>query len=164
MVTATVDISNILRVQAHPSMFQNLLFSRKGEVTKFITIKRNHIHPSGEDKYGHWWIETNFGESYGWWPKYPVGLWETLSSVDGELNGQTSFGGTATKDPHHGDRAEEEFHPKISTKSKYGTLWGIIKGIRMFANNYSGSWSWPWGQNCQIFQKQLMEDVGLEKP
>lgn len=40
-----------------------------------VLIRRNHIiwRPSGdEDKYGHWWLIID-GESYGWWPKYPVG-------------------------------------------------------------------------------------------
>ena len=47
-------------------------------------------------------------------PKYPVNTTDTLLGVEGELNGQTSFGGTPTKDPHHGDRAEDTFNPKLT--------------------------------------------------
>jgi hypothetical protein len=129
----------------------------------FITMKRKHIALKGEDKYGHWWTEINNSESYGWWPKYPVGLWGTLTGVEGELNGITSFGGTATTDPHHGDSAEDTFHPEL-TNSKTDTQ--VKEEIRNFASSYSGEWRWTfgWGQNCHTFQRSMMDMVGLVEP
>ncbi|MEQ9356498.1 eCIS core domain-containing protein [Coleofasciculus chthonoplastes] len=131
---------------------------------KFITMKRKNIALTGDDKYGHWWTEVDGSESYGWWPKYPVsGLWETLTGVDGELNGITSFGGMATTDPHHGDSASDTFHPKL-INSKTDTQ--VKAEIRSFASSYSGEWRWTfgWGQNCHTFQKSLMSTVGLVEP
>ncbi len=50
-----------------------------------IKVKRNNIHLTGDDKYGHWWTELGPGESYGWWPKNPVGLVDTFGGTEGEL-------------------------------------------------------------------------------
>ena len=130
-----------------------------------ITMKRKHIHPFGEDKYGHWWVEMS-NESYGWWPKYHVSFWETFTVVEGELNGQTSFGGSPTRDPHHGDSAEESFHPTKTAETidcKCMTCEKIVDCIRDFAKSYSGSWSWPWGQNCHSFQEAMMKKCCLAK-
>lgn len=126
----------------------------------FITMKRKDISLKGEDKYGHWWTEIN-GESYGWWPKYPVGSWGTLTGTEGELNGQTSFGGSPTKDPHHGDPSDEEFHPAMNNPTK--TDEQVKTETRRFANSYKGGWRWTlgWGQNCRTFQEALMKAVGL---
>jgi hypothetical protein len=138
--------------------------TKTSRTLNFITMKRKHIALKGDDKYGHWWTEIDGSESYGWWPKYPVsGLWETLTGVDGELNGITSFGGTATTDPHHGDSASDTFHPKL-TNSKTDTQ--VKAEIRLFASSYSGEWRWTfgWGQNCHTFQKSLMSTVGLVEP
>ncbi|AFZ25547.1 hypothetical protein Cylst_3397 [Cylindrospermum stagnale PCC 7417] len=127
----------------------------------FITMKRKHIQLTGDDKYGHWWTEIDGGESYGWWPKYHVGLKGTLFGVEGELNGMTSFGGSSTKDPHHGDSAEQ-FHP-VYTGSK--TNAAIKADIRSFASSYSGQWRWTFGfgQNCHTFQKSLMNTIGIKE-
>ncbi len=135
-----------------------------GRVLSFITLKRNHIHLTGEDKYGHWWTEiltSTKDESFGWWPKYGVGLKDTIFGTEGELNGQTTFGGTPTKDPHHGDSGEEVFHPKL-TVSKTDDQ--VVQDIESFAKNYTGEWRWTfgWGQNCHTFQKNMMEKVGLK--
>jgi hypothetical protein len=129
----------------------------------FITMKRKHIQMGGNDKYGHWWTEMG-GESYGWWPKYPVtGIRQTLFGVEGELNGMTSFGGSATKDPHHGDIAPDVFHP-IYKGTKTNSA--IEADIRSFASSYSGEWRWTFGfgQNCHTFQESLMKSVGIEQP
>ena len=129
----------------------------------FITMKRKHIQMGGNDKYGHWWTEMG-GESYGWWPKYPVtGIRQTLFGVEGELNGMTSFGGSATKDPHHGDIAPDVFHP-IYKGTKTNSA--IKADIRSFASSYSGEWRWTFGfgQNCHTFQESLMKSVGIEQP
>ena len=127
-----------------------------------IIVKRKNIHLAGEDKYGHWWTEiASGGESYGWWPKYPVGFWGTLTGVDGELNGQTSFGGSPTRDPHHGDSAEETFSVECTDPSK--TPAAIEGEIRAFAASYSGEWRWTfgWGQNCRTFQTALLSNSNL---
>ncbi len=152
-----------------------------------ITMKRKHVKwlvilkeklgkkSSGEDTYGHWWMEFD-GESYGWWPKDPLGLVDTLVGVPGELNGQTSFGGTSTTDPHHGDSAEESFHPKRrdrgeleageivgGTPCKCATVDEIKQCLRAYAGVYGGSWSYPWGQNCHSFQNSAMRACCLKK-
>ena len=129
----------------------------------FITMKRKHIQLKGDDKYGHWWTEIDSNESYGWWPKYPVGgIKQTLFGVDGELNGMTSFGGSATQDPHHGDSAPDVFHP-VYTGTKTDTQ--IKADIRSFASSYSGEWRWTFGfgQNCHTFQESLMKSVGIKQ-
>jgi hypothetical protein len=38
-----------------------------------VVLERRHIDFGGEDKYGHWWTVVDDTDSYGWWPKYPVG-------------------------------------------------------------------------------------------
>src|SRR4051812_5262019 len=87
-------------------------------LVEFITMKQKHINLSRTDKYGHWWFEIDdaslpTSESYGWWPERRVDLTGTFAGVAGELNGQTDFRGTPTRDPHHGDDADEEFHPVV---------------------------------------------------
>jgi hypothetical protein len=127
----------------------------------WMTMKRKHIHLTGDDKYGHWWTEMDGTESYGWWPKYHVGVWDTLFGCEGELNGVTTYGGTATTDPHHGDTGEEEFNP-VLLNSKSDS--DVRDDVRTFARSYSGTWRWTfgWGQNCHTFQRSLMDYVGLE--
>jgi hypothetical protein len=126
-------------------------------------MKRKHIHLSGDDKYGHWWLEMDGTESYGWWPKDHVGLTDTFFGTEGELNGQTNFGGTPTADPHQGDSAEEEFNPTVS-KDDGRSDDDIKECLRSFANSYSGGWSWPFGQNCHSFQEAAMKHCRLCKP
>jgi len=134
-----------------------------------ITMKRKHISLTGDDQYGHWWLEIGnpmdaTSESYGWWPQAPVGYAGTFAGVLGELNGQTNFGGTATRDPHHGDDADEEFHPLVPI-SDIRTDAEIEKCIRTFANGYGGTWQWVFGkgQNCHTFQAASMKHCRLVK-
>ena len=129
-----------------------------------ITIKRKHIDPGARDKYGHWWFEMGH-ESYGWWPKHPVGSWNTLIGVAGELNGTTSFNGRATRDPHHGDEADEEFHPIVDSDDKRAES-SIMDCLRKFALSYSGDWRWTFGlgQNCHTFQEAAMRHCKLHIP
>ena len=143
----------------------------KAEMCFNIRIKRKNIHKTGEDKYGHWWVEMG-EESYGWWPKYHVGFWGTFFSVEGELNGQTTFGGTPTRDPHHGDPAEEDFTPQMSDSEDCETkkpknCEEAEDCIRDFAKNYPNNhsrWSWPWGNNCHSFQTEMMDTCNLSEP
>lgn len=72
-----------------------------------IWVYRKDISLTGDDKYGHWWVELGPNEGYGWWPSKGVGLSETIFGVPGDLNGQSTFGGTPTMDPLHGDRSKE---------------------------------------------------------
>ena len=148
----------------NPVRFIDPFGMKASDVCNNITMKRRNIHLTGNDKYGHWWVEID-GESYGWWPKYPVDTWGTLTGVEGELNGQTSFGGTPTRDPHHGDSAEDVFNPKISSSGtcKCQTCEKAVSCIRAFARSYAGTWSWPWGQNCHSFQTSMMRKCCLEK-
>lgn len=135
----------------------------KRQVTS-IKMKRKHIHLRGEDKYGHWWFELDGKESYGWWPKGQVGLKSTLGGTDGELNGQSNFGGTATLDPHHGESAEEEFNPSTAQGDCRSDK-QIIDCLRGFAKSYSGGWRWTFGagQNCHTFQEAAMKHCKLSK-
>jgi hypothetical protein len=38
-----------------------------------VILERRHIDLNGPDKYGHWWTVIDGVDSYGWWPKYPMG-------------------------------------------------------------------------------------------
>lgn len=127
-----------------------------------IVLKRKHIDLGASDKYGHWWFEIGGTESYGWWPKYPVGAWDTLLGVDGELNGTTTFLGQATRDPHHGDEADEEFHPIVDPNDTRSEI-QIMDCLRKFAISYSGKWQWAlgFGQNCHTFQEAAMTHCKL---
>ncbi|RLC19833.1 MAG: hypothetical protein DRI57_06245 [Deltaproteobacteria bacterium] len=134
-----------------------------------ITMKRKHIDIGADDKYGHWWFEIGDpthanSESYGWWPKEGVGLKETIGGTNGELNGQT-FGGTLTRDPHHGDTADESFHPTIECNDTRSDK-EIEDCLRKFANCYSGEWRWTFGagQNCHTFQEAAMKNCNLKGP
>jgi hypothetical protein len=129
-----------------------------GKLIKGVKVYRKDIDLGGEDKFGHWWIEIDGKESYGWWPKDGVDYKGTFFGVDGELNGQTSFGGTPTLDPHHGDRSSG-----VNVFDVYGSMSrdAVISAIRGYSGSYSGSWSWPVGQNCHSFQEQFLRDNGL---
>jgi hypothetical protein len=148
-----------------------------GRTLYWIAIKRNDINLAikcedgtcgKQDKYGHYWIEILDGpdgnpvESYGWWPMSKVSPMETLVGVQGELNGVTSFGGTPTSDPHQGDTADEEFHPRLTNTL---TDQQVLDRIHEFVRSYKGEWRWTFGlgQNCRTFQTGLMNYVGLTK-
>ena len=182
-------------VENDPVNFLDLFgLFKDGERINSILVKRKNIKwlallkenlgkkSTGEDTYGHWWLEIDGLESYGWWPKEPVDLVKTIISVDGELNGMTRFGGTPTTDPHHGDKADREFHPRVNfgwmlgffeDTLKYGKGKGkkcecsteeeIKDSLREFAKAYKGSWSYPWGQNCHSFQKSALGSSCLEE-
>jgi len=164
-----------------------LYFDNAGtEVYTSISLKRNQLklistirqdvtgENSGDNAWGHWWIE--FGEeSYGWWPSEPVpDIKAALKGVPGDLNGQKSFYGEATRDPHHGEKADQEFHPQ---RLNGGTMkYGEAKGktckcttednakdcIRKFAKQYSGAWRWPF-RTCQTFQLEAMSNCCLAR-
>lgn len=123
-----------------------------------ITIYRKDIDLNGQDKYGHWWVELNGNESYGWWPKNPVNYQDTILGVTGELNAEY-FGGSYYRDRHQGDRSSG-----VNAFTIYSNLPKevVAQQIRSYAQNYSGSWSWPVGQNCHSFQQGYIQKLGLE--
>lgn len=134
-----------------------------------LTMKRIHIQgllkaargDKSELEYGHWWVEIDGAESYGWWPGGQVGLKGTFMGVPGALNGVPHFaGGSPTRDPHHGDTAEEMFHPRVKSGQAAAAIKTCVRG---FAAAYSGKWSWPWGQNCHSFQEAMMKHCKLHK-
>lgn len=132
---------------------------------KSITIKRRDIKIDHRTRdYGHWWFEFDGNESYGWYPTYDPGLWDTFRGVPGELNG-IAFGGLATQDAHHGDPCDYKFHPLVNLDDMR-TESEIKDDIRNFAGAYSGEWRWTfgYGQNCRTFQKAAMKYCKLYEP
>jgi hypothetical protein len=85
------------------------------------------------------------------------GLVQTFRGVEGELNGQTSFGGTATRDPHEigGDQGDEQYQPIIKDCRSDDD---VRNAMVSYAHGYSGNWSWrlELGNHCHTFQKGLM--------
>jgi hypothetical protein len=151
-----------------------------GRQLDWIIIKRLPILKNGE-RDGHWWIEVyldqngkpnpkgNKVESYGWYPTekdlnpsdilgIPEKIWNVYNGVPGELNGQTAYGGTATRDPHQGQFADEQFHPYCNNGHSDEE---ILSDIRAFAESYTGIWSFP-GHSCHDFQESMMKYVGLD--
>jgi RHS repeat-associated protein len=169
-----------------------------GETIYSITIKKKDVLwwaiiysdflkkdiDGDKDTYGHWWIEIG-KESYGWWPKQNLSsIIETIIGVEGTLNGVGVFNGTATTDPHHGDKGDIEFNPKVDFGGFVG-LWqnrtikygakkdhkckcldekDIIDGVKDFAKNFKGKWSYPIGPNCHTFVSDALEGNCLKEP
>jgi len=94
----------------------------------------------------------------------PVDYKNTLTGAEGELNGQSQFGGSPTRDPHHGDSADEEFHPYVSARDTRSEQ-DIADCLRSFASAYHGEWRWTFGkgQNRHTFQQAAMIHCRLRK-
>jgi hypothetical protein len=137
---------------------------------RLIVMKRKHVVWYPFDP-GHWWFEIgdcadDSSESYGWWPKSELGnkeVFEMLRGVEGELNGQTAFGGSPTRDVLHGAPADEIFHPVVSIHDRRSEA-AIADCLRRFARGYYGEWRWTFGsgQNCHSFQESAMDHCGLK--
>lgn len=126
---------------------------------EFLRAKRNL--PLTWRSYGHWWLEVDEGESYGWWPTGSVGLFATIRGTAGVLNGLGSTaGGTETRDPHHGLASDHEFAPVLTVERSDDEVRQLI---RRFATNFSGEWRWSTRptMNCRLFQLALFDFVGL---
>ncbi len=128
-----------------------------------VVVKRNN--PRLFDVYGHWWIEIDGEESYGWWPSIrPVGIVRGLRGVRGVLNGQgANPDATATRDPHHGELADHVFHPvRTHTCSDEA----VVRDLRRFATTFNGEWRWSTRPtvNCRSFQLDLLAAAGLTEP
>lgn len=128
-------------------------------VVRFLTAKRN-IALAGRS-YGHWWVEFDDEESYGWWPSHSVRLDQLFRGVPGVLHAiGLHSDGTATHDPSHGLPADFEFHPVLVKDSTDEQLRG---SIREFVASYTGGWRWSTRQtmNCRMFQLAMFDAVGL---
>jgi hypothetical protein len=136
-------------------------------VAPFVTVKRSN--PRVGDTLGHWWLELDGRESYGWWPaRCPLPVRQWFRTVPGTLNGASgaSFVGCANRDLHHGESADHEFHPVRLTAMSDAA---IRAAIRSYAAGYSGGWRarsvWPWSRrasrDCRTFQLELLAVAGL---
>src|SRR5207245_1773732 len=134
----------------------------------FAVVKR--IDRRLPNTWGHWWIELDGQESYGWWPTpCPMGWRGALLGSRGCLNGMDGTGGgSATRDAYHGDEPDHWFHPTLLVAKSDEQL---RADIRAFAQSYVGAFRWQWwwlkgpAQNCRTFQQDMFETVGLyEEP
>lgn len=129
-------------------------------VVEFVTVKRNA--PLTGRTYGHWWVEVDGQESYGWWPSQaPLGFVAVVRGTAGVLNGMgVTDDGTPTRDPNHGLLADHEFHPVLVRPASDDE---VRDAIRRFAGGFTGSWRWSTRptMNCRLFQLALLEAAGL---
>jgi hypothetical protein len=141
-----------------------------------ITIHRckPKKNADGGIDYGHFWIQigqprSEESESYGWWPVSKVNLKQTALGVGGDLNGQTCFGGTPTRDPYHDIGGDIRFHPLVAANDPR-TDQQIAECIRSFVRDFvvrCKIWRWPpinGGENCQSFQSAAMNHCRLSEP
>lgn len=128
-----------------------------------VVVKRNN--PTLLDFYGHWWVEIDDVESYGWWPAVrPVPVAKAMRGVPGVLNGLGGpNGGSPTVDPRHGDSADHAFHP--ATRGDHSDD-QIVAAIRSFAATFDGGWRWSIRPtvNCRSFQADLLTAAELVVP
>lgn len=137
---------------------------RPGRTVETVTCKRRHID-LGQGQMGHWWTEINGNESYAWWPKSEGSVWDALFGTEGELNAVShpSMGGTPTRDPYHGQAAEESFHPKCTDPAMDDSA--IHSKMRTYAQGYSGSWRWTLGgTDCHVFQERMLGAASCREP
>lgn len=152
-------------VSVAPPAEQNVSAARAvpRELT-FLVIKR--IDPRLPNTWGHWWVEVDDRESFGWWPTpCPMGWRGAVMGCGGCLNGMdTADGGTATRDAYHGDEPDHWFHPTLIVDKSDDQ---VRDEIRQFAQSYVGGFRWQWwwvrepAENCRTFQKQMFDAVGL---
>lgn len=123
-------------------------------VLEFVTVKRNL--PLTWRSYGHWWVELDGVESYGWWPARRVGIIRLFTGSDGVLNA----GESSTVDPNHGVPADHEFHPVLVARRSDDD---VRRSIRAFATSFAGEWRWSTRptMNCRLFQLAMFDAVGL---
>lgn len=133
-------------------------------VLQFVTVKRTNPRLG---TFGHWWVEVDGVESYGWWPgRCPLRMRHFLLGGRGALNGTggACSGGSRSRDPHHRESAEHEFHPVLATRKSDRR---VRAEIRSFAAAYDAGWRWrvrPETDDCRTFQVRLLESVGLTEP
>lgn len=130
----------------------------------YLQVKRDNT--SWRSIYGHWWVEVDGHESYGWWPaSVPLSVRDLLSGTDGVLNGLglLRLGGTWHTDPNHGQPAVHVFHPVLAVEKPDDQ---VRQEIRTFAHGYRAAWRWHWTSSralgtCRAFQDELLEAVGI---
>ena len=133
-------------------------------VLTFAVVKR--IDPRLLNTWGHWWIELDGRESYGWWPSpCPMGWRGAMLGSDGCLNGiGGDNAGTLTRDAYHGEEPDHWFHPTLVVPK---TDDQVRAEIRAFAHSYRGGFRWQWwwlrepADNCRTFQDRMFDAVGL---
>jgi hypothetical protein len=118
----------------------------------------------------HHWIEIG-DESYGWWPsRLADGDEDRIlgwTGVPGILNGTTlGRGGTATRDPHHGDAARR--FTVTGAARKYGdpdaAAQTAATALRTFALGFSGDYTWnPLGTDCHEFVQLALGSAQLRR-
>ena len=128
----------------------------------WLMVKR--MRPRLGDAYGHWWVELDGVESYGWWPRnghlWPLTL---LAGTQGRLNGSRGrrLAPTVKLDPRHGDRADYEFHPTLVVRK---SDWRVRRDVRTFSRSFEGDWRWRVKRastNCRSFQLGVLDAAGL---
>lgn len=130
----------------------------------YVEVKRDNT--TWRSLYGHWWIELDGRESYGWWPvEVPLRAVDLLRGTAGILNGIGLLGlnGTWYRDPHHGQQAMHTFRPTLSLVKPDDQ---VRREIRSFAHSYRARWHWHWNSRrasgtCRAFQDELFVSVGL---
>ena len=130
----------------------------------YITVKRDNT--SWRTLYGHWWLELDEQESYGWWPAtVPLRVRDLVRGTDGVLNGVGLLGmtGSWSRDPNHGQPAAHAFHPVLEVATSDDQ---VRQDIRRFAHGYRTRWRWHWSAHrsagtCRGFQDDLFAAVGL---
>ncbi len=132
-------------------------------IIPFVVVKRTDSHLGRT--YGHWWVELDGVESYGWWPDHcPVRIRDMLRGCTGTLNGVggSCGGGSIISDPYHGEPADHWFHPTLTVRKSDRA---VRREIRAFALGYRGAWRWSTkaakSLNCRSFQLQMLQAVGL---
>ncbi|HXH56545.1 hypothetical protein [Iamia sp.] len=123
-------------------------------VLEYVTVKRNL--PLTWRSYGHWWVELDGTESYGWWPAKAAGIVRLVRGSDGVLNG----GASRTVDPNHGLPGDHEFHPVLT---RHRSDDEVRASIRSFAQSFAGGWRWSTrpSMNCRLFQLALFDAIGI---
>lgn len=129
-------------------------------VVEFVTVKRNGSLTGRS--YGHWWVEADGVESYGWWPAgLPLRVAGLVLGAGGVLNGVgICTDGTPTRDPNHGLLADYAFSPVLVSERSDDD---VRAAIRAFAAEFEGGWRWSTRptMNCRLFQLALMDAADL---
>lgn len=115
-------------------------------------------------EYGHWWLEVGEDESYGFWPRDPVGgLLPTFFGVPGAVDSRR-FCPNPRRDGHHGDRGSgiqelDVWAPIDIDEHK------LLVQARVFADGFRANWAWPatplTGENCHSLQEKLLKALNL---
>jgi hypothetical protein len=115
-------------------------------------------------KIGHMFSSAAYAVKQKMFDARESSIGQTLMDVEGELNGQTSFGGTADGDPHAlgGDAGTDQYQAVVSDARSDAD---IRNAMVTYAKGYSGTWSWrlEFGNHCHTFQKKLMSEGDISR-